>query len=134
MSIERSNQQISQPLFEQKGIWNLMSLTNNLTQKLRIGSTVRLRFIKSTSGYHFQTIGKLDSNDFNYHTTEVFNSIYWYNHTKKCIFSSYKKFSIGCGSFWLLSSWPFWPVFDSIFCLFFQIFSQFLRSYAEIRT
>ena len=30
---------------------------------------------------------------------------------KKYIFSSCKKFSSGCGSFWLLSSWPFWPVF-----------------------
>ena len=40
----------------------------------RLGSTVRLRFRKSISGHHFQTIGKLASNDFNYHT-EVANSI-----------------------------------------------------------
>ena len=33
-----------------------------------VRSTVRLRFIKSISGHHFQTIGKLASNDFNYHT------------------------------------------------------------------
>ena len=37
-------------------------------------STVRLRFRKSISGHNFQTIGKLPSIDFNYHT-EVVNSI-----------------------------------------------------------
>ena len=31
-------------------------------------STVRLRFRKSISGHNFQTIGKLASNDFDYHT------------------------------------------------------------------
>ena len=46
-------------------IWSLL---------LEIGSTVRLRFRKSISGHHFQTIGKLASNDFNYHA-EVVNSI-----------------------------------------------------------
>ena len=39
-----------------------------------IRSAVRLRFRKSISGHHFQTIGKLASNDFNHHT-EVVNSI-----------------------------------------------------------
>ena len=40
----------------------------------RVRSTVRLRFRKSISGHHSQTIGKLASIDFNYHT-EVVNSI-----------------------------------------------------------
>ena len=40
----------------------------------RVQSTVRLRIRKNISGHHFQTIGKLASNDFSYHT-DVFNSI-----------------------------------------------------------
>ena len=39
---------------------------------------------------------------------------------KKGIFSLCKKFLIGCGPFYLLNSWPFWPVIDSKFCLFFK--------------
>ena len=36
-----------------------------------VGSIVRLRFRKSISGHHFQTIGKLVSDDFDYHTKVV---------------------------------------------------------------
>ena len=39
-----------------------------------VGSTVRLRFRKSIFGHQFQTIRKLPSNEFNFHT-EVVNSI-----------------------------------------------------------
>ena len=53
---------------------------------------------------------------------------------KKCIFSSCKKLCFVGGPFYLLNLWPFWPVFDSKFCLFFQIFSQFSRSCLEIQT
>ena len=38
-----------------------------LNIKSCIGNTVRLRFRKSISGHHFQTIRKLANNDFQYH-------------------------------------------------------------------
>ena len=45
-----------------------------VSQTIKLRSAVRLRFRKSISGHHFQTIEKLASNDFNHHT-EVVNSI-----------------------------------------------------------
>ena len=47
-------------------------------------------------------------------------------------FSPCNKFCIVCGPFYLLNSWPFWPVFYSKFCLFFShtlsIFKVMLRN------
>ena len=67
----------------------------NLEQLLdlkALRSTVRLRFRKSISWHHSQTIGKLASNDFNYHTEDV-NSIYWYNLTKNLLFPHVRNFA-----------------------------------------
>ena len=50
--------------------------------KYLLWSTVRLRFRKSISGHNFQTIRKLDNNDFQHHR-EVIYSIKQYIHTKK---------------------------------------------------
>ena len=44
--------------------------------KPTVQSTVRLRFRKSISGHHFQTIGKLAKTDFQYHTTEGLFIVY----------------------------------------------------------
>ena len=44
-------------------VWMLRDSTVSVLR-----STVRLRYRKSISGHHFQTIGKIASNDFNYHT------------------------------------------------------------------
>ena len=52
----------------------LLVYTSPPHRPVYIGSTVRLRFRKSIFGHHSQTIGKLASIDFNYHT-EVVNSI-----------------------------------------------------------
>ena len=52
-----------------------------------VRSTVRLRFRKSVSGHHFQTIRKLANTDLQYHRGVMY-SIYQYILTKKCVFSS----------------------------------------------
>ena len=66
----------------------------------------------------------MDSNEFN--TTHrlliVYSDLFL---QKKCIFSSYKKFSISCGPFYLLNSWPLWPVFDKNFVCFSNTLSMF---------
>ena len=44
---------------------------------------------------------------------------------KKVFFSSCQRFCIGCGPFWLLNSWPFWPVLTHNFVCFFKYSPNF---------
>ena len=53
-------------------------------------STVRLRFMKSISWHHFQTIVELAKTDFQYHRGIIY-SIYYYILTKKNLFFPHER-------------------------------------------
>ena len=56
-------------VYKKSRIRETKHLSNNADSSTdAIGSTVRFRCRKSISGHNFQTIGKIASNDFNYHT------------------------------------------------------------------
>ena len=93
---------------------------------MEVWSNVRLRFRKSMSGHHFQTIRKLANPD--YHRGVIY-TIYQYILTTKCVFSSWKEFYIDLWSFWLPNYCPFWPYLYTRFCPFFKCLINF-RAYA----
>ena len=85
-----------------------------------LGSNVRLRFRKSISGHHFQTIGKLASNDFDYHTQAV-NSTRRYGPLCGPTSSSCGGLRPSAEAFFAL--WAkkeliilFWPIFGIFWC------------------
>ena len=53
--------------------WLLEGLESSSCGQNVVGSTVRLRFRKITSGHHFQIIRKLSKNDFQYHKEVIHN-------------------------------------------------------------
>ena len=75
-----------------------------------VGNTVRLRFSKSISGHHFQTIGQLANNDFQYHR-EGFYDIQQYILTKKSIFLHVRNFTMIYGPFTCVTNVHFNPIF-----------------------
>ena len=97
---------------------------NNKTSKnLDVRSTVRLRFRKSISRHHFQTIRKLANTDFQYHRGVIY-SIYQYILTKMCFFPYEMNFTLIYGPYSCLIIVFFGPIFMEVVVLF-QMLAQF---------
>ena len=87
-----------------------------------IWSTVRVRFRKCISGYHYQTIRKLANTDFQYHRGVIY-SIYKYILTKKLFFPQEPNFTLIYGPFSCLNIFLFGPIFMESFVLFSNAYS-----------
>ena len=75
----------------------------------RVWSTVRLRFRKSISENHFQTIKKISYDDFQYHREVIFNTKQCIL-TKKCVFPHVRKFTLIYGPYSCIINILFIPI------------------------
>ena len=84
-----------------------------------IWSTVRLRFRKSISGHHFQTIRKFANNGFQYQRDVNYNT--WQCIlTKKCVFPHVRSFTLIYGPYSCLTDVLFGPILIVNFVRFFK--------------